>query len=57
MLISSNLKGGRYFFSSDLGWSVISPNLKEGMYTFIYIYIINSPKKKKKIWLIVAFFQ
>ena len=48
MLISSNLKGWRYFFSSGLGWSVISPNLKEGKCTFIYIYIINSKKKKKK---------
>ena len=57
MLISSNLKGWRYFFSSGLGWSVISSNLKEGNCTFIYIYIINSQKKKKKTGLSLLSFN
>ena len=27
-LCESDVKGGKYFFPSNLGWSIVSPNLK-----------------------------
>ena len=47
VLISSNFKGGECFFQSDLGWSVILPNLK-GRKCSLYIFFIKNKREGKK---------